>query len=422
MSGEPIRFIHASDLHLEQPMTGIGPVPDALRAPLIEAPFLAAQRVFETARLERVDFVVLSGDIVHPLSAGPAGICFLTDQLQELSAAQIPVYWAGGRIDRFHQWPKAAILPEKVYRSASRDVRAHPFYRNGEVAALIQLSGYQGRGAVDAALFSGESSEAPVIAVGYGDLKQTKDAGQTVNYWALGGRHQRSTEETDGVVFHYPGTPQGRAPEEYGSHGCTLVEINGKGRIETQLIECDAIQWTRRELRLTASTSRRKMERQIVELTKDLLAQSQNQPQLIQWAIGGTERVNWTSPSVAREVLTMLRQRFASADTDLWVTGVEFLYSAEFPEPVLEAETIAGDFFEIVQKLRSGDAWPDVLSEELSQYPLVEEVIGSQVVRTKKDREALLQLVARLGLDLLGAEQTVSEREAQERQALREAS
>ena len=118
----------------------------------------------------------------------------------------------------------------------------------------------------------------------------------------------------------------------------------------------------------------------------------------------------------------MLRQRFASGDTDLWVTGVEFLYSDEFPEPVLEEETIAGDFFEIVQKLRAGDAWPAVLSEELAQYPLVEEVIGSQVVRTKKDREALLQLVARLGLDLLGAEQTVSEREAQERQALREAS
>ena len=114
MSGEPIRFIHAADLHLEQPMTGIGRVPDALRASLIEAPFLAAQRVFETARLERVDFVVLSGDIAHPLSAGPAGLCFLTEQLQELAAAQIPVYWAGGRIDRFHQWPKAAVLPEPV--------------------------------------------------------------------------------------------------------------------------------------------------------------------------------------------------------------------------------------------------------------------------------------------------------------------
>jgi hypothetical protein len=164
------------------------------------------------------------------------------------------------------------------------------------------------------------------------------------------------------------------------------------------------------------------MERHIVELTKDLLAQQRNQPQLIQWAIGGTDRVSWTSPSVANEVLTMLRQRFEPSSADLWVTGVEFTYPEEFPQPVLEKETIAGDFFEIVQQLRDGQAWPAVLREELSQYPLIDDVIGSQVVQTKQDRETLLRLVARLGLNLLGAEESLPEQEAQQRQALREAS
>lgn len=422
MSGEPIRFIHAADLHLEQSMSGMGSVPDSLRSSLIEAPFSAARRVFESARLERVDFVVLSGDILHPQEAGPAGLCFLIDQLEQLAAAQIPVYWAGGRIDRFHQWPKAAALPETVYRSASRDVRTHPFYRGGQVAALIHVTGYQGRGAIDPACLSGEAHAAPVIGVAYGDLKPVKLAKKPVNYWALGGRHQSVSEEFDGKLVHYPGTPQGRSPAEFGSHGCTLVEIDGESRIETQFIECDAVQWRRLEFRLTASTSRRKMERHIVELTKDLLAQQRNQPQLIQWAIGGTDRVSWTSPSVANEVLTMLRQRFESSSADLWVTGVEFIYPEEFPQPVLEKETIAGDFFEIVQQLRDGQAWPAVLREELSQYPLINDVIGSQVVQTKQDRETLLRLVARLGLNLLGAEESLPEQEAQQRQALREAS
>ena len=422
MSGEPIRFIHAADLHLEQPMSGIGPVPDALKASLIDAPFAAAARVFETARLERVDFVVLSGDIVHPVMAGPGGLCFLVDQLEELAALQIPVYWGGGRVDRFHQWPKAAVLPEKVFRSASRDVRTHPFYRGGEVAALIQLSGYQGRGALDGSLFSCGEQGPPVIAVGYGDLKPSKSTTQAVHYWALGGRHQRSTEELGNSILHYPGTPQGRSPAETGVHGCSLVEIDSRCRIETQLVECDGVQWIRRELRLTASTSRRKMERQLVELTKDLLAETRNQPQLVQWAIGGTDRVSWTSPTVAAEVMAMLRQRFASAAADLWVTGVEFIYPEAFPEPVVDTETIAGDFFEIVQQLRDGLAWPAVLREELAQYPLIEEVAASQIVSSSQQRDALLQLVARLGLDLLGADQSISEREAEQRQALREAS
>ena len=422
MSGEPIRFIHAADMHLEQPMSGIGSVPDSLRPKLIEAPFAAARRVFESARLERVDFIVLSGDILHPLEAGPAGLCFLIDQLEQLAAAQIPVYWAGGRIDRFHQWPKAATLPETVYRSASRDVRVHPFYRGGQVAALVHVSGYQGRGAIDPDCLAGEAHAAPVVGVGYGDLKPAKLEKKSVNYWALGGRHQSVSEEFDGKVVHYPGTPQGRSPAETGAHGCTLVEIDEEGRIETQFIECDAIQWLRREFRLTASTSRRKMERHIVDLTKDLLAQQRSQPQLIQWAIGGTDRVCWTSPSVGDEVLTMLRQRFESASADLWVTGVDFLYPETFPQPVLETETIAGDFFEIVQQLRDGQAWPAVLREELSLYPLIDEAIGPQVVKTKHDREALLRLVARLGLNLLGAEESLPAQEAEQRQALREAS
>ena len=118
----------------------------------------------------------------------------------------------------------------------------------------------------------------------------------------------------------------------------------------------------------------------------------------------------------------MLRQRFESASADLWVTGVDFIYPEEFPQPVLEKETIAGDFFEIVQQLRDGQAWPAVLREELAQYPLIDDVIGSQLVQTKQDREALLRLVARFGLNLLGAEESVPEQEAQQRQALREAS
>jgi len=422
MSGEPIRFIHAADLHLEQPISGIGPVPELLKGSLIDAPFAAAARVFETARMERVDFIVLSGDIVDPVKAGPAGLCFLVEQLEELAALQIPVFWAGGRIDRFHQWPKAAVLPTKVNRSVSRDVRAYPFYRAGKVVALIQLSGYQGRRGLESSLFSCESQGVPVIGVGHGELKPSKGKLQPVDYWALGGRHQAATEEFGEAMVHYPGTPQGRSPVETGVHGCSLVEIDPRARIETQFIECDSVQWLRRELRLTASTSRRKMERQLVELTRDLLAESRNQPQLVQWVIGGTDRVSWTSPSVAAEVLAMLRQRFGTSASELWVTGVEFLYPESFPEPAVDTDTIAGDFFEIVQQLREGDAWPAVLRDEISLYPLVEEVAASKIVSTTKEREAILEMVARLGFDLLGADQSIAEREAEQRQALREAS
>jgi len=422
MSAEPLRFIHAADMHLERPLTGLGPVPEPLRSKLIDAPFEAARRVFETARLEKVDFVVLAGDILQPVEAGPASIVFLAEQLSALADAGIPVYWAGGRRDRFHQWPKAAVLPDTVYRTGARDVRCHPFYRQGEVVALLQVSGYQGRGAVNPESYTLESPTVPLVAVGYGDLKEAPLPGNPVNYWAMGGRHQVQTEATEHTVIHYPGTPQGRMPVETGVHGCTLVVMSPDGKVETEQVACDAVQWVRREIRITRSMSRRKLERQLVELTRDVLAQEQTEPQLIQWSVTGSDRVSWSSPSVAEEMLVMLRRRFETNAADLWISGMAFQQAENFPVPALEPETLAADFFEIVQQLRGGSEWLEVLTTRLKQFPQVEDSVKKLLPTSRELQEEILQQVAYLGIDLLGAHQSLTDEKSQHAQSLREAS
>jgi len=42
MSSKPLRFVHASDLHLERPPTGIAQVPEHLRELFIECAYWAA--------------------------------------------------------------------------------------------------------------------------------------------------------------------------------------------------------------------------------------------------------------------------------------------------------------------------------------------------------------------------------------------
>ncbi len=51
MSGELVRFIHASDFHLEQPLYGLMTLPDSQRDAILEAPYTAAARVFDSAIL-----------------------------------------------------------------------------------------------------------------------------------------------------------------------------------------------------------------------------------------------------------------------------------------------------------------------------------------------------------------------------------
>ncbi len=51
-----------------------------------------------------------------------------------------------------------------------------------------------------------------------------------MDYWALGGRAERTTLFNSPGIAHYPGTPQGRSPAEAGTHGCTLVNVDEQGR------------------------------------------------------------------------------------------------------------------------------------------------------------------------------------------------
>src|SRR5262245_16172482 len=99
MAQPPLRFVHAGDLHLERPLSGVAEVPPHLREAFLEAPYLAAQQIFETALTEGADALLLSGDVVHLDRAGPRAIVFLLEQFQRLANHGIPVYWAGGQVD-----------------------------------------------------------------------------------------------------------------------------------------------------------------------------------------------------------------------------------------------------------------------------------------------------------------------------------
>ena len=58
----------------------------------MSSPGPSAAGVFETALAEKVDFVVLSGDLLHSRHAGPRGPLFLIEQFERLAERNIAVY------------------------------------------------------------------------------------------------------------------------------------------------------------------------------------------------------------------------------------------------------------------------------------------------------------------------------------------
>jgi DNA repair exonuclease SbcCD nuclease subunit len=116
MSQAPLRFVHAADLHLERPLSGVAQIPSHLREAFLEAPYMAAEQVFETALAEGADALLLAGDVVHLDRAGPRAIVFLIEQFKRLADHGIAVYWAGGQVDPADAWPPSVPLPSLVHR------------------------------------------------------------------------------------------------------------------------------------------------------------------------------------------------------------------------------------------------------------------------------------------------------------------
>ena len=51
MSGQHFRFLHAGGFLLDQPLSGLVEIPEPLTDLLIDAPFSAAQKVFDAAEV-----------------------------------------------------------------------------------------------------------------------------------------------------------------------------------------------------------------------------------------------------------------------------------------------------------------------------------------------------------------------------------
>ena len=159
MSGELIRFLHASDFHLEQPLYGLTSVPEHLRELVLDGPYLAATRVFDNAILEHVDFVVLSGDILDPLHAGPRALAFLLEQFERLRERDIRVYWAGGQLDSPDAWPATVPLPSNVrlFQTSRLEERTH--IRDEQSQATLMGISWSDRLRIHPSEFRGDGGE-----------------------------------------------------------------------------------------------------------------------------------------------------------------------------------------------------------------------------------------------------------------------
>lgn len=405
-----IRLLHSSDWHLEQPLAGLPVLSDELREIARDASYLAAQQVVETALVEGVDALLLSGDIVDLQRSGPRAIVFLQEQFQRLDSRGVQVYWAGGVTDSPADWPSVAPLPPNVHRFPVGQVQQFDLTRDDRTIARIQGISSQDDGAVEASGFHRDANGLFTAGVAYSTNDSPGREGDRVHYMALGGRHRRATVDTEPGIAHYSGTPQGRSPSEAGPCGCTLVHVEN-GETSTKFISTDIIRWVDETLEITASTTLEQLEDRLDERLDKLRTKSQGTDLLVSWHIRGT------GPLVTQlypghdtdELLKNLRRRAEKRRPLCWSVTLSCNSPVVPPAEWYDQETILGDFLRQVREFETDGKKSLKLETMLPSQLPAESLRSIAKVSTADDRQMLLESAKRLGIDLLTSPDAVAE-------------
>lgn len=406
------RFLHASDFHLDQPPGGMAELPVDLIDPLIEAPYEAVDRVFDTALRERVDFVVLSGDIIHFPSASPRAMDFLANQFNRLSEKNIPVYWLGGQLESGHSIPAEFKLPKTVFRFPTSRVQTIEVKKDRKTIAYLVGQSSGGHGYANLEDMRVPRDGRFFVGVWYHDGREELDADQLdelgIDYWAFGGGHQRRSLENL-IPAEFSGTPQGRLPSEHGPHGCLLLTVTGDNIDDTHFVETDSIRYATERIELPASDDKASLLTKI----KSRLQSMQNQAEfkrhlLVTWEIvhDGALGRELRRIDQAEAFLDQLRRETTavSGSRNIHSIGLRSLRAA-VPSNLFDEDSILGDFLRVVREMeQSGDRSLDV-SSYLPNTKAARKLAEILHLESPQARAELLREVTTLGMDLLSGEQ-----------------
>lgn len=410
MPNRAFRFIHAADLHLEQAPQGVAYVPDHLKDLFVDSAYAAARRVFDAACTERVDFLILAGDVLDGRRTGPRGPLFLAEQFEKLAEREIPVFWAGGVIDSPDVWPTSVKLPDNVIVFPMGKPEEVVYDRHAEpVVRLVGSSRVSGR-RLRPNEFSGEPGGLFTIGVAHGTADPQALKRREIEYWALGGRHQRTTLYRGPEVAHYPGTPQGRSPADSGQFGCTLVDVDERKTIRTTQVPTNLFRWHDEKIEVQDGCTREDLETAFRERISSLAQAHAGTDLMISWTVEGTGPLvtGIRRGPLAEELLQLLRREFGSGPPALWSLTLEAEAKIEVPKTWLEEETIRGDFLQVIRQLQEDGNTPIDLTAYLPERYLAGSLSAAAVISDPQQRGRVLAEAAMLGVDLLTAEETVS--------------
>ncbi|MFP4428574.1 MAG: exonuclease SbcCD subunit D [Desulfovermiculus sp.] len=340
-------FIHAADLHLDSPLTGLETYPDAPVEQIRGASRRALDNLVDLALSEQAAFVLLAGDVFDGPWKDFHTALFFAQRMGRLREAGIRVFMASGNHDAMSTIGKNMSLPDNVHVVSTK--RPEPIHLP-DFETVICGQGYSRRDEREDLAAEFPLAEPHMFHIGllhtsltgrpghepYAPTSTDILASKGYDYWALGHVHQREiVTQEPWIVF--PGAIQGRHIREQGPKGCTVVRVREGQVEEVQHRDLDVLRWHLGRVDLNGCENQEQVwtaVRQALESAQDA---GDGRPVAVRLILGGQTPMHTWLHDQKQQIEEECRTRAAGLG-DVWVEKVRMstepeIDSGEYIDP-----------------------------------------------------------------------------------------
>jgi DNA repair exonuclease SbcCD nuclease subunit len=283
------RFIHCSDLHIDSPFRGLASQVPSLTERLRESTFRSFHNIVKLAVEEKVDAVLIAGDIFDGTDRSLQAQLKFRRGLLELSQKGIPSFIVHGNHDPSNSWSHTLVWPEGTTIFPGNKVEHFPVTREGKTLAWIYGISYPQKEVNENLALRFKKDQKQGFAVGllhanvgqhpghdnYAPCNLQDLISRDFDYWALGHVHEFKVLRENNPCIVYSGNTQARHLKETGPKGCCLVTLNSGAPANIRFIATDVVSYRSAKVDVSGTSSINEVlhaiQSQVEELAKESL-------------------------------------------------------------------------------------------------------------------------------------------------------
>lgn len=378
---KPFSFVHAADLHLDSPFTGITAQSDQVGNILFTATFKAFENLLDLCIEKQVDFLLVSGDVYDSVDRSLRAQLRFRDGLARLTAAGIQAFVVHGNHDPLDGWSASIDWPHGVHIFAGTEVEPIVVSKDGKRIVTIHGISYMHQDEKrnlakhfkknDNRLFhigllhcnAGNNKEHVLYAPC--DLQDLMDAG--MDYWALGHVHKKCILSENPCIV-YSGNTQGRSIRETGERGCYLVTVDSNGQPHPEFHPIDAARWYVRRIAIDGLSTINELDTALSDACHSMREDSNGLPVFARIILSGRGRLYdvLRVPGAIHELTERLREQELSESPIVWIEKIKNTCRPDIDiEERKKIPDLLGDVLRISAEIRNTPGLSETLADPL---------------------------------------------------------